>query len=68
MVSVKWIAVFLFADGAGVPPTASNNAPWLTRRQHELLQLLMQGVDNRSIAAELDISVKTVANHPPRAG
>lgn len=44
-------------------PTRSNNAPWLTKRQRELLQLLTQGADNRSIAAALDISVKTVENH-----
>lgn len=44
-------------------PVRSANAPWLTRRQRELLQLLTQGADNRSIAAALDISVKTVENH-----
>lgn len=45
------------------PHAASVNATWLTRRQRELLQLLSQGADNRSIALALDISVKTVENH-----
>ena len=45
------------------PPAHTASAPWLTRRQRELLQLLMQGADNRHIAATLDISVKTVENH-----
>lgn len=39
------------------------NIPWLTRRQRDLLRLLTQGADNRTIAASLDISVKTVENH-----
>src|SRR5678816_296331 len=39
------------------------DSPWLTRRQRELLHLLTQGVDNRHIASELDLSVKTVENH-----
>lgn len=42
-----------------LPPTA----PWLTRRQRELLRLLTQGTDNRHIALTLDLSVKTVENH-----
>src|SRR5678816_485331 len=39
------------------------DSPWLTRRQRELLHLLTQGVDNRHIATELDLSIKTVENH-----
>ncbi|MBN1259197.1 MAG: response regulator [Anaerolineae bacterium] len=35
----------------------------LTRRQRELLRLLTLGYDNRSMAQELGISVKTVENH-----
>ena len=45
------------------PAHSSSTAPWLTRRQRELLHLLTQGVDNRHIALELDLSVKTVENH-----
>ncbi len=35
----------------------------LTPRQRELLGLLMQGYDNRSLAEEVGISIKTVENH-----
>jgi DNA-binding NarL/FixJ family response regulator len=61
----RWITSSLLTHLANHPSpnTRSNNAPWLTRRQRELLQLLTQCADNRSIAAALDISVKTVENH-----
>ena len=42
---------------------ASPSAPWLTPRQRELLRLIAKGVDNRTIAQSLDLSVKTVENH-----
>jgi DNA-binding NarL/FixJ family response regulator len=45
------------------PAPQPPNAPWLTRRQRELLRLLTQGADNRNIALSLDLSVKTVENH-----
>lgn len=60
----RWITSSLLtrlADRSSAPH--ASNTPWLTRRQRELLQLLTQCVDNRSIAAKLDISVKTVENH-----
>jgi len=47
----------------GSLPSFVATVPWLTRRQRELLQLLTQGADNRHIALELDLSVKTVENH-----
>jgi DNA-binding NarL/FixJ family response regulator len=60
----RWITSSLLTRLADRPSTANaNNTPWLTRRQRELLQLLTQCTDNRSIAAALDISVKTVENH-----
>lgn len=40
-----------------------SNAPWLTRRQRELLKLISQGADNRNIALALDLSIKTIENH-----
>ncbi|MEK6753655.1 MAG: response regulator [Chloroflexota bacterium] len=40
-----------------------SNAPWLTRRQRELLRLISQGADNRNSALALGLSVKTVENH-----
>lgn len=41
---------------------ASAPGPNLTRRQRELLKLLAQGHDNRKIAQQMDLSVKTVEN------
>ncbi|GIV92457.1 response regulator [Chloroflexus aurantiacus] len=35
----------------------------LTRRQRELLRLIAQGYDNRRMAQEMDLSVKTIENH-----
>jgi DNA-binding NarL/FixJ family response regulator len=37
--------------------------PELTEREAEVLTLMADGRDNRSIAAELGVSAKTVANH-----
>jgi len=45
------------------PLHTSATVPWLTRRQRELLRLLSQGIDNRSIALTLNLSIKTVENH-----
>jgi len=45
------------------PQTAARNLPPLTRRQRELLRLLAQGSDNRTIAKTMELSVKTVENH-----
>ncbi len=60
----RWITSSLLTRLADRPSTPhANSAPWLTRRQRELLQLLTQCADNRSIAVALDISVKTVENH-----
>jgi len=42
---------------------ASTNTPWLTRRQRELLKLITEGSNNRTIALTLDLSIKTVENH-----
>ncbi len=60
----RWVSSSLvnrLASGRSSQP--SSTVPWLTRRQRELLRLLTQGADNRHIAAELDLSVKTVENH-----
>jgi DNA-binding NarL/FixJ family response regulator len=42
------------------------HVPQLTRRQHELLQLLAQGRDNRKIAQVTGLSIKTIENHLTR--
>lgn len=46
--------------GPAAPP------PSLTPRQRDLLRLLQQGLDNQSIAQQLDLSIKTVENHLTR--
>jgi DNA-binding NarL/FixJ family response regulator len=42
---------------------ASIPATTLTRRQRELLRLLTLGYDNRKMAQEMELSVKTIENH-----
>ena len=66
-------------NGGGSPMTASiakkvltlfkkyvpvqNDEFFLTKREKEILHLLVEGIDNHSIAEELFISVQTVRNH-----
>jgi DNA-binding NarL/FixJ family response regulator len=45
------------------PGPAPPQFPGLTEREAEVLGLMADGRDNRSIAAELGVSAKTVANH-----
>ncbi len=45
------------------PSPAASQFPGLTDREAEVLSLMAEGRDNRSIAAELGVSAKTVANH-----
>ncbi len=61
----RWITSTLFVQLTHHPVFATPvpSATWLTRRQRDLLRLLAQGADNRNIAQELEISVKTVENH-----
>lgn len=47
-------------------PSANPKTPELTERQRSILRLLHQGLDNKSIAKEMDLSVKTVENHLTR--
>lgn len=57
---IRAIDDFLATDS----PTAGLHAyPELTRREHEILHLIAQGLDNATIAEQLTINVKTVRNH-----
>ena len=48
----------------GLPATKPNR---LTSREAEVLQLVAEGLANKQIAAELDISIKTVEKHRQQA-
>jgi len=41
------------------PPSGAGAPPRLTRREHEVLQLLAKGLDSRGIAKQLNISINT---------
>jgi len=47
-------------------PPVPNPFPELTDREAEVLSLMAEGRDNREIAAALEVSSKTVANHVSR--
>ena len=51
-------AAALFASRSATPAF-----PQLTTREHEVLDLLAGGLDNRSISRRLDINEKTIRNH-----
>ncbi len=48
---------------ANVRPVAPQVFPSLTERERDILYLLAQGRSNQAIAAELSLSVKTIANN-----
>ena len=45
---------------------ATPRIPLLTSRQRDILQLLQEGLDNQSVAVELNLSIKTIENHLTR--
>jgi DNA-binding NarL/FixJ family response regulator len=48
------------------PPLARGEVLTLTRRQHQLLQLIGNGLTNKEIASALNLSEQTVKNHVHR--
>ncbi len=44
----------------------SPNVPSLSLRQRDVLRLLVKGLDNRAIAQQLNLSIKTIENHLTR--
>ena len=60
----RWISSSLVAKL--LQPSTAVDLPNLSKRQLELLQLLSQGFDNRAIAAQLGLSIKTIENHLTR--
>ncbi|HEY59465.1 MAG TPA: response regulator transcription factor [Anaerolineae bacterium] len=61
----RWISSSLIGKLVK-PPPRTVAIPTLTNRQRTLLRLLQQGLDNKSIAQETGLSVKTVENHLTR--
>ena len=61
----RWISSTLISK-LTEPSKKPEETPALTQRQRTLLRLLHQGLDNKSIAKEINLSVKTVENHLTR--
>jgi DNA-binding NarL/FixJ family response regulator len=58
----RWISSSLISKLVK-PASQSDAIPALNERQHALLHLLMQGLDNKAIAAQLGLSLKTIENN-----
>lgn len=65
MAGERWISHSLISKLVDNPAVSSPLAP-LTERQRTLLRYLLQGLDNKSIADTLGLSIKTVENHLTR--
>ena len=61
----RWISSSLISK-LTEPSTRKLDSPSLTQRQRTLLRFLHQGLDNKSIAKETGLSVKTIENHLTR--
>lgn len=61
----RWISSSLIGKLVG-KPGVTISTPDLTARQRNLLRLLHQGYDNKSIAQTTGLSIKTVENHLTR--
>lgn len=62
----KWVSSRLVDRLVQFQGHKAPEIPQLTTRQRDILRLLHHGLDNRNIAFELDLSVKTVENHLTR--
>lgn len=65
LVGERWISSALISKLVKSPEQA-NLLPDLTDRQREMLRLLQQGYDNKAIAQQIGLSIKTVENHLTR--
>lgn len=61
----RWISSSLL-DKLLQPSHPPGNGPVLSSRQRDILVLLIEGLDNRTIASRLKLSVKTIENHLTR--
>jgi DNA-binding NarL/FixJ family response regulator len=62
----RWISSSLVDKLLQPSDTVANNIPTLSARQSEILQLLANGSDNRTMAAQLGLSIKTIETHLTR--
>ena len=53
-------------ESMGIPESNQSHPVRLTRRQEEILSLLVQGLTSRQIAEQLDISLDTARVHVQR--
>jgi DNA-binding NarL/FixJ family response regulator len=61
----RWISSSLITKLVEATKPISK-APLLTSRQLDILRLLNEGLDNNSIALEMNLSIKTIENHLTR--
>lgn len=61
----RWISSRLL-DKLLQPNLAASPTPHLSTRQMDILRLLAEGLDNRSLATRLQLSVKTIETHLTR--
>jgi ATP/maltotriose-dependent transcriptional regulator MalT len=65
-VIVKEVSVPAAAEAPFVPDAARLEQLGITRREHEILQLIASGLSNREIAERLSVSENTVKTHASR--
>lgn len=58
-----WSLFRVFADGPSSDPGFPEGRSELTPREHQLSELLVQGLGNKEIAGRLNLSLQTVKNH-----
>jgi DNA-binding NarL/FixJ family response regulator len=61
----RWVSSSLL-DKLLQPARRSHGLPTLSSRQQDILRFLVSGLDNRTIARQLQLSVKTIENHLTR--
>jgi DNA-binding NarL/FixJ family response regulator len=54
--------------GSGAEPTQQKDSDLLSEREREVVRLLAHGYSNKEVAAQLEISVKTVETYRARVG
>jgi DNA-binding NarL/FixJ family response regulator len=62
----RWISSSLVDKLLQPAPASVASGPRLSARQSDILHLLAKGLDNRAIAAQLGLSVKTIETHLTR--